>query len=208
MTPGTIEYYAQIGEQMLAADAAYARGERPSTTVKLQTGALFTPDECRLLVECISKYQGRTGLVTSIDGTPVVDAARYAANETFFDPTSPDFDWLMQRLGPHIAEATQQFGLSDLMLVEAARMVVYSKGGHFNWHPDSSAQVRRRLTLSLQLTPEASYSGGDLILLGKGNEWACADRTHGGACLFPAELLHRATPIVDGQRAALIMWFY
>lgn len=202
------EYFVRIGNQMHEADAAYAQGERPDSAIKIQSAQVLTPAECKRLTDQLIKHGTRDGLVTSPAGTAVIDPARYAAKETLFDPTGNKFAWLMRRLAPCIAEAGQLFGLPDLKLVEAARMVSYGKGDHFNWHPDSSAQVPRRLTLSMQLTPDVSYSGGDLMMLGEGSDWACADRAQGGACLFPAALFHRVTPIQQGRRLALVLWFY
>ncbi|MES2819804.1 MAG: 2OG-Fe(II) oxygenase [Pseudomonadota bacterium] len=201
-------YYARIGLQMQKADDAYAEGDRPDAACKSQTGPVLTPAECALLMASLGKHQARGGLVTSPTGAAVIDLARYSASETLFDPRAPEFAWLIDRLGPFIADAAVKFGLPGLRLVEAARLVRYGRGGHFNWHPDSSDQVQRRLTLSLQLSPEASYSGGDLMMLGGRDEWACADRTQGGACLFPAALFHRATQVTKGQRSALVLWFY
>lgn len=209
MNSATFEHYARIGFQMHAVDTAYADGERPSTgSLKVQTPPVLKPEECRRLITQLSRLGSREGLVTSPTGTAVVDPERYIAKEAMFNPAAASFAWLIRRLGPYIAEASQSFGIPELKMVEAARLVSYGQAGHFNWHPDSSAQVQRRLTLSLQLSPEATYSGGDLIILGQDGDWVCADRLQGAACLFPAPLFHRVMPVTHGRRSAMVLWFY
>lgn len=209
MNSATFERYARIGFQMHAADIAYADGERPSTgSLKVQTPPILKPEECRRLITQLTKRGLRAGLVTSPTGAAVVNPDRYTAKEVLFNPAATSFTWLMRRLGPYIAEASEFFGIPELKIVEAARLVSYGSAGHFNWHPDSSDQVQRRLTLSLQLSPEATYSGGDLIVLGQDGDWVCANRTQGAACLFPAPLFHRVMPVNHGSRSALVMWFY
>ena len=118
----------------------------------------------------------------------------------------------MDRLAPHVEEAGNHFGMADLKPVESARVIKYDKAGHFHWHRDSSEQsgedgIQRGLTLSLQLSPDAVYQGGDLAVVEKDGEWACSDRTQGAACLFPAHLYHRVMPVTQGRRVALVMWF-
>ena len=209
MNSNTFEHFARIGFQMHAVDTAYADGERPSTgSLKVQTTPVLKPEECRRLITQLSKLGSREGLVTSPTGAAVVDPDRYTAKEVLFNPAAASFTWLIRRLGHYIAEASRSAGRPELKKEEAARLVSYGQTGHFNWHPDSSAQVQRRLTLSLQLSPEATYSGGDLIILGQDGDWVCADRTQGAACLFPAPLFHRVMPVTHGRRSALVLWFY
>jgi len=101
-----------------------------------------------------------------------------------------------------------RFDLSQLVTVQYA---VYDGGGHFDWHKDygraygEPGQEPRKLTLSLQLSDGADYDGCDLEVRG-GNEIDVAPRERGALVAFPANVLHRVTPLTRGVRKSLVIW--
>lgn len=195
-------------------DAAYLAGERPTKAAHMfQTAPILNARECLRLIERVCKGGSRAGKV-SAEGTTGghVDLAQYRGREAAFNPTGSRYRWLMDRLAPHVAEAANHLGMDDLKPAEMARVIKYDVAGHFHWHRDSSEQsgadgIRRRMTVSLQLSPAHAYCGGDLAVVGKDRHWACSDHAQGAACLFPAHLYHRAMPVTRGRRVALVMWF-
>lgn len=101
-----------------------------------------------------------------------------------------------------------RFDLSQLVTFQYA---VYDGGGHFDWHKDygraygEPGQEPRKLTLSLQLSDGADYDGCDLEVRG-GNEIDTAPRERGVLVAFPANVLHRVTPLTRGVRKSLVIW--
>jgi PKHD-type hydroxylase len=96
----------------------------------------------------------------------------------------------------------------DLLGMETLQFASYdSNGSHFDKHVDNglSTPVIRKLTFSIQLSDENSYTGGDLILYA-GNTPTVLPRTRGVVSFFPSWTLHEVTPITSGVRNSLVGW--
>jgi PKHD-type hydroxylase len=97
------------------------------------------------------------------------------------------------------------FGFDIDRLAEPLQHISYGPGGHYGWHVDRGAPVPRKLSLTVQLTDESEYDGGDLEVW-SGKDPERAPRKKGTAIVFPAYALHRVTPITHGLRQALVVW--
>jgi PKHD-type hydroxylase len=112
-------------------------------------------------------------------------------------------EWIFHLLNAVFQRASIELGIPVGRIVEAPQVVRYQTGDHFDWHQDATAGARMRaLTLSLQLTAPNAYTGGRLEI--KGSLESPTDQ--GSICVFPAEELHRVTPITSGTRYALVAW--
>ena len=77
---------------------------------------------------------------------------------------------------------------------------------HFVRHVDVGDQMPyRKLTFTVQLTPEDEYVGGDLVFPEAG---MVAPREVGSMTVFSSLLAHVVTPIVSGVRHALVGWIH
>lgn len=66
----------------------------------------------------------------------------------------------------------------------------------------------RKLSLSIQLSDQEDYEGGDLILYFDGNfdKRVIVPKEKGTICLFSSDIWHEVTPVVKGSRKALVSW--
>jgi PKHD-type hydroxylase len=102
------------------------------------------------------------------------------------------------------------FELSGLTTMQYA---VYrqDEAGYFDWHNDygryhgDPGQEPRKLTMSLQLSQDASYDGCDLEVRAA-HPVDVAPRERGALMAFRANALHRVTPITRGMRKSLVVW--
>lgn len=102
---------------------------------------------------------------------------------------------------------------SDLSGLTTLQHAVYrqSEAGYFDWHIDygrdnsDPGQEPRKITLSLQLSDEASYDGCDLEVRAA-HLIDVAPRQRGALVAFRANALHRVTPITRGIRKSLVAW--
>jgi PKHD-type hydroxylase len=122
---------------------------------------------------------------------------------------NPETRWLYKRV-QDIAMALNNMAYKfDLRgFAERFQYSVYhdSDGGHYNWHVDQGPlAVRRKLSLTLQLTDPASYEGGELQMHA-GNLIETAPRDRGMLIAFPAYVLHRVTPVISGTRKSVVIW--
>jgi PKHD-type hydroxylase len=123
----------------------------------------------------------------------------------------PGAGWIMDRMVRVVADANRasfDFALDDF--AESAQIARYGAEGqgHFDWHSDIGAgalAARRKLTIVVQLSDPADYTGGQLELQPDSNVQAAA-LAQGTATIFPSFVLHRVTPVTSGVRWSLTLW--
>ncbi len=112
----------------------------------------------------------------------------------------------MQGVARALNERSYKYDLTGFS--EHFQYTVYdgSEGGHYDWHVDQGPlRVRRKLSLTLQLSDPSDYEGCDLQLQG-GNKIESAPRDRGSAIAFPSHVLHRVTPVTSGTRKSMVVW--
>lgn len=84
----------------------------------------------------------------------------------------------------------------------------YTPGGFYNWHQDvvdKSSPTVRGLTMSLNITDEDDYEGGELEVK-DGDRVITNLKKAGSYIIFPSFLLHKANIITSGTREAIVSW--
>ena len=81
---------------------------------------------------------------------------------------------------------------------------------HYDWHMDFGAGefVNRKLSISVLLTSDDDYEGGDFELqdFEIPTEHRAVLRQQGTAIIFPSFYRHRVTPVTRGKRISLVGW--
>ena len=95
---------------------------------------------------------------------------------------------------------------------EPTQLSCYGKGEYYSTHRDFSYNRSckghtRKLSLSLQLSSESDYSGGDLILYHNNDKYICP-KTKGTIFVFDSRLIHEVTEITQGVRYSLVKWYH
>lgn len=123
----------------------------------------------------------------------------------------PGATWVMDRIIDIVATANRDvFDVALREFGESAQVARYGaeRKGHFDWHSDIGTgpwASQRKLTLVVQLSDPAGYTGGQLqVWPSHAAITAAADK--GTATLFPSYLLHRVTPVTAGERHSLTIW--
>lgn len=95
----------------------------------------------------------------------------------------------------------------DISGIEPIQLFKYEIGDHYGWHTDWSPvnNKKRKLSLTIQLSDEESYVGGDLEIL-DGPVSRVVPRGIGVATVFPSWAVHRVRPVESGERWALVAW--
>lgn len=90
-----------------------------------------------------------------------------------------------------------------LNFIEPYEIKIYSEGDKFGYHHDGygslHCDVDRKINLTIQLSNESDYIGGDLYV----GDIACP-REFGTAIFFPSHYYHLVTEVTQGMRSALI----
>ena len=66
-------------------------------------------------------------------------------------------------------------------------------------------QDARKYSVSIQLSDENDYVGGNLTIRGEGQS-RYAPRGRGSIAVFPSHLLHQAKPVWIGKRKVIVAW--
>lgn len=126
-------------------------------------------------------------------------------------PQSQEWSWLYDKLTGMAVEANEAMWGFDLIAApESIQYTEYeaSEDGHYTWHQDigNGMASRRKVSLTVQLSDDTEYEGGDLELWG-GGEWIRqAPRGKGNVVVFPSYLMHRVKPITKGTRKSFVLW--
>ena len=96
--------------------------------------------------------------------------------------------------------------------VEGVQLSRYGVGQFYNQHMDFNGDQTtkphtRKLSMSVQLSDDKSYVGGDLIIYFGGKQFI-SPRTKGSVIAFDSRLTHEVTPITKGERYSLVKWFH
>lgn len=121
---------------------------------------------------------------------------------------SDDLVWLYQRLTDVITELNNKFFNFDLWGIQEGLQFTNYKApaGKYDSHVDRFYNgIIRKLSVTIQLSDEKNYDGGDLELLFE-DKPIKMKRQQGRLVIFPSFVLHRVTPVTHGERNSLVAW--
>lgn len=90
--------------------------------------------------------------------------------------------------------------------LESAKLLKYGIGSHFSIHKDCSIRKPRALSTIIQLSDASDYDGADLIFR-IGKRTIKAPKEKHSLIMFNSEHIHEITPLINGERYSLIVWF-
>jgi PKHD-type hydroxylase len=162
--------------------------------------SVFTPDECETIISLALQKEEVDTLVFTTNGlkknTSIRSAKQYLMDESAFPG-----------LYAHIRKV---FSVSNYVKFQydaiSVQVMRYRDGDFYASHTDWSInKSRRKLSMSIQLSPPDDYTGGD-VYIHAGPESTAITREQGCATVWPSWTLHEVAPITSGERWALISW--
>lgn len=141
-------------------------------------------------------------------GRSTADDDGYRVCKTSWIEETSESEFVFQRLRQLARSVNERYQLAASGFGEPLHYVWYEPGGHFDWHTDlgEGPMSTRKISLSIQLSDDASYEGGDLEFCPHG---VIAEfRGLGNAIAFPSYIAHRVLPVTSGARHALVAWIH
>ena len=172
------------------------------------TTPLFTPDQCRQVIECGRRQKPQKAQVGMNKPEGGLDTKKRVTTISWL-PFN-EMKEMYAQLNKFIQQANRNhFGFEDIEITENAQFTEYPEGGFYDWHMDNDVNMTheppvRKISMTLLLSPENQFEGGDLELMTKGKR---AKMGQGHAILFASFLQHRVAPVTRGVRQSLVMWF-
>jgi hypothetical protein len=158
---------------------------------------LFTIEECNEIIKYISNLQD-TVYTVRIDNIFTEIGCSLKSQDLEFNQ---DTKWIFDRVQTHISK------FFDWNWTNPPHAIFrnYKDGDFFVKHKDnvdSRVADKRYLTVSIQLTDDGQYIGGDVIV----NETQKLSRKIGTTFLWGTNVPHEVTPITKGERNSLILF--
>ena len=132
--------------------------------------------------------------------------------------------WIDHLINPFIKNANIKSGWKfEIDYPETHQFTEYKINQHYNWHMDEHNKPYdtkdfrnnkiRKLSMSLCLSHENSYQGGDFLIstLEPGNKKKIHKikelKGKGSLIVFPSYTIHKVEPVTKGIRHSLVIWY-
>ena len=174
------------------------------------TQPIFTPEQCQMVINAgraEPKQNAYVGNKQGIKGGELDTKTRTSHISWIpfkkMNDMYKDIEKIMKTTnGNH-------FGFDGMTITEMAQYTEYPEGGFYDWHVDNDVNFAheppvRKISMTLLLSPESEFEGGDLELM---REEKIAKLKQGHAIFFASFIRHRVTPVIKGNRKSLVMWF-
>jgi PKHD-type hydroxylase len=162
---------------------------------------VFTREQCEQI-----KAIGRARPIWPGESTS--DDEQYRICKTSWIEEAAETQFIFRRLRELVLSVNELYQLEAAGFGEPLHYIGYAPGGRFEWHTDlgSGPMSTRKISLSIQLSSDDEYAGGDLEFCPHG---VIDDfRGIGNAIAFPAYIAHRVLPVTSGNRHALVAWIH
>ena len=172
------------------------------------TTPLFTPDQCRQIIAAGRAQKPQTAQIGMNRPEGGTDTRKRITTIGWIP--FKEMGHMYRDLYIFIQKANENhFGFGDIRITENAQFTEYPEGGFYDWHMDSDVNMShappvRKISMTLLLSPENQFEGGELELMARGK---IAKLKQGHAIIFASFLNHRVKPITRGVRQSLVMWF-
>jgi PKHD-type hydroxylase len=160
---------------------------------------IFSAEECVRIMNLASRRRQRAG--TMMYARPDIRRSTIAWLDI-----QADSEWLYEKLWQTFLAVNRWFRFDLLGFVDEIQFATYGVDDRFGWHLDAGGgqTSTRKLSMSVQLSDDDAYSGGDLEFA------ACSQldplRRRGTIIVFPSFLAHQVTPVTRGTRHSLVAW--
>lgn len=149
----------------------------------------------------------RGGIAAAVVDTdnPKVNEDIRLSRTAFLEPSK--HAWLSAIAWHYMSQANKQAWNFAITGQEVPQFTVYDVDDFYDYHQDSSRHKDGMRKLSLVITLNDDYGGGDFQFEGYKREEQPLIKPRGSVMVFPSALRHRVAPVTFGTRYSLVNWF-
>jgi PKHD-type hydroxylase len=172
------------------------------------TTPLFTPQQCEMIINAGRRQPPQKAQIGMGKPGGGLDTKKRTTTISWL-PLN-EMKEMYSDINNFIQKANlNHFGFGDVQITEQAQFTEYPEGGFYDWHMDCDVAMAheppvRKISMTLLLSPENQFEGGDLELMTPGKK---AKLKQGHAVIFASFINHRVAPVTRGVRQSLVMWF-
>ena len=174
---------------------------------------MFTQQECKKIIDLTNDvYPVSASIGGSKDTSKIVRNIRSA--DIYNINYEKGTQWIYDKILATVIHAnTTHFDYEIAGLLNGLQLIHYSADekirGHYDWHVDAgNGEVStRKISFTCQLSDPDTYTGCELIINNHTSE-LIGTRECGSMHLFPSYMPHKVSPIISGNRYALVVWIH
>ena len=172
------------------------------------TTPLFTPDQCKQIIECGHRQPPQTAQVGMNKPGGGTDTKKRVTTISWIP--FQEMVFMYRDLDKFIQAANENhFGFGDIRVTENAQFTEYPVGGFYDCHMDCDINMQheppvRKISMTLLLNDPSEFEGGHLELGAPGK---FGELKQGHAICFASFINHRVQPVTRGVRQSLVVWF-
>ena len=169
----------------------------------------FTDEECDRIIQLGESFHAKDSTVGGRPQNQKIDGGIRKSLNSWLT-INEDTEWIYERLG-NISRCLNgmhwRFDISGFS--EDLQYTRYNGDKcYYGWHIDSgvvgSEHPQRKLSLTLQLSDDNEYEGGDFQI--HASQLNTLPKKKGLIIAFPSYTLHQVTPVTNGIRRSLVVW--
>lgn len=176
---------------------------------------MFTAQECEKIISLTNYGYPESA---SVGGDLVNSKIKRKIRSADIYPINYDKEtthWIYDKILTAVEYANcTYFDYEISMLRYGLQLVHYSVNqeihGHYDWHIDAGNGKEvstRKISFTAQLSDPKTYTGCDLIVDNHAQE-LIATKELGSIHMFPGYMPHKVSPIISGDRYALVVWIH
>lgn len=196
----------QILQYIMALCYSFGLQEKPNYVDYLWFEKLFTAEEVERILALWNKDYAEKASLSGNESDIYEDSIRKSS--VIMLPPADETMWIYQKLSDAVLQANaERYGFDLVGYNDYLQLTQYAEGEFFDWHLDfgTKAVSTRKLSITIQLSDESEYEGGELQFM-TNNKTVAAPKTKGTAIMFPSFIMHRVTPITKGARHSIVGW--
>ena len=174
---------------------------------------MFTQQECKKIIDLTNDvYPVSASIGGSKDTSKIVRNIRSA--DIYNINYEKGTQWIYDKILATVIHAnTTHFDYEIAGLLNGLQLIHYSADekirGHYDWHVDAgNGEVStRKISFTCQLSDPNTYTGCELIINNHTSELVGTQEC-GSMHLFPSYMPHKVSPIISGNRYALVVWIH
>tara|TARA_B100002019_G_scaffold137266_1_gene118276 strand:- start:418 stop:984 length:567 start_codon:yes stop_codon:yes gene_type:complete len=163
----------------------------------------FTADECDKIIKLSKSIELRDA---TVDDNFRLEKD-YRKNQIGWVEPSAETNWIFRKITDIVTQSNSQLWKFDIETIPELQFTNYvNVEDQYKRHIDmGKTQHHRKLSFSIQLSDENDYEGCNLQFI-QSEFIETAPRKRGSFILFPSFILHQVTPLISGERNALVGW--
>jgi PKHD-type hydroxylase len=204
-----------VSDRLVGRPVIEAAAAPPYQSHELHPG-VFTRRQCERIVALGSRLAAEEATLEGVDGEEVADRSVRSSRTAWIAPDDETW-WIFEKLAAVAERANRRYGLDLTGFGEDLQFTTYDQPGSFySWHQDGldGTVANRKLSLVVQLSDAADYTGGELQFFDVVedlvdvdlDEVQAATARQGTVVAFPSFEYHRVLPLRSGVRHSLVAW--